>query len=51
MKKSTEKLPKEKAKDFLVKLRHNNVKIVRKLEEAPTQVSILDLILASEDHR
>lgn len=51
MKKSTKKVLKEKAIDFLVKMGHNDVKIVGKLEEAPTQVSILDLILASENHR
>lgn len=50
MKKATEKILEEKAVNFLKKMGQNNVKIVKKLEEAPPQVSIPDLILALEDH-
>lgn len=30
---------------------HNEVKVIKKLEEAPDQISILNLVLAFEDHR
>lgn len=51
MKRHDGKVPKEKAVKFLKNMGHNEVEIVRKLKEAPTQVSILDMVLASEDHR
>lgn len=51
VKRPVKKVSEEKAVYFLKKIEHNEVKIIRRLEEAPTQVSILDLILTSEDHQ
>lgn len=41
----------EKEIKFLTKMGHNEAKVVKALEAAPTQFSILDLVLTSKDHR
>lgn len=40
-----------KAKEFFEKMKYLKVEIIRKLEEAPVQVSLLNLVLASKKHR
>lgn len=47
MKKESEKVSEEKAKVFLKKMGHPENEILRKLEEAPPHISIIDLVLAS----
>lgn len=52
LRKSLESYPKKQlgSSYFLVKLGHPETDIVKKLEEGPSQVSTLDLILSSEAH-
>lgn len=50
MKKELEKVSEEITREFLVKMGHVKADIVKKLKEAPSQVYILDLILALESH-
>lgn len=49
--KYAEKVPKGRVIKFLENIEHNEVKNVNRLEEAPAQISILDLVLAFEDHQ
>lgn len=51
MKKESKKLSDEKAKEFLKKMGYPEIKVMKRLEEASSQRSILNLVLASEDHR
>lgn len=51
MNKEVRKVFKETTREFLMKMGHPNVNVVKKLEEAPPQVSILDLVLALKAHR
>lgn len=39
------------SQEFLEKMRHPKVEIIRKLEEAPAQISLLNLMLVFEEHR
>lgn len=49
--KTAGKVPECKIVEFLNKMNYNEVKVVKQLHEAPARISILDLILASDDHR
>lgn len=50
VKKEPEKVSEETAKEFLKKMGHPEVEVIKKLKEAPPQIFILDLILASKAH-
>lgn len=39
------------SQEFLEKMRHPKVEIIRKLEEAPAQISLLNLMLVFKEHR
>lgn len=42
--KTTGAIPENEVVEFLVKMNHNEVKVVKQLKEAPSRISILDLI-------
>lgn len=50
MKKESGRVSEEKAKEFLKKMGHPEIDVVKRQEEASPQIFILDLVLALEDH-